>query len=109
MDAPRFTQARTILSLTCRAEIQIGAAPRALWALLTDAARYPEWNSMISGIEGAIEEGDACGSMFQARTSSSPPLCPTSCHPADGLDRRSLAPLQGDQVVRPHVPAGWNQ
>lgn len=36
----------------------INATPEIIWALLTDAARYPEWNPAVLGIEGHIEEGE---------------------------------------------------
>ncbi len=35
----------------------IRADPARIWALLVDAARYPEWNPSVIGIEGSITEG----------------------------------------------------
>lgn len=37
--------------------IDIDAAPSAVWALLTNARAYPEWNSTVLGIDGEIAEG----------------------------------------------------
>lgn len=37
--------------------IDIDAPPSAVWALLTNARAYPEWNSTVLGIEGEIREG----------------------------------------------------
>lgn len=37
--------------------IDIDAAPSAVWALLTDARGYPDWNSTVLGIDGDITEG----------------------------------------------------
>jgi hypothetical protein len=35
----------------------IHAAPTDIWAILTDAARWPEWNTTIDGIDGQIVPG----------------------------------------------------
>lgn len=35
----------------------IDATPETIWALLTDAAGYPDWNESVLGIEGRIEKG----------------------------------------------------
>ena len=35
----------------------IAAPPAAVWAVLTDTARYGEWNSFIERIDGALEVG----------------------------------------------------
>jgi hypothetical protein len=35
----------------------IQAPPARVWALLTDAAAYPEWNSTVIGIDGEIARG----------------------------------------------------
>lgn len=36
----------------------IEAAPESIWALLTDAGNYPEWNPSVIGIEGKIAPGE---------------------------------------------------
>jgi hypothetical protein len=36
------------------ASIGIRARPEAIWALLTDAARFPLWNSTVEKVEGRI-------------------------------------------------------
>ena len=36
----------------------IDAEPSVVWALLTDAAAYPEWNSTIVSLDGVIELGN---------------------------------------------------
>jgi hypothetical protein len=43
MDQPRFTQKRH--------------AAWQVWSLLTDAERFPRWNSTVTRIEGEIREG----------------------------------------------------
>ena len=37
--------------------VDIAAAPARVWALLTDAAGFPRWNSTVTSIEGPIELG----------------------------------------------------
>jgi hypothetical protein len=37
--------------------VAIRARPEIVWALLTDAARYPQWNSTIAKIDGRIAAG----------------------------------------------------
>ncbi len=39
------------------AEATIHATPESIWALLTDAAGYPEWNPTVVRVEGGIVEG----------------------------------------------------
>jgi hypothetical protein len=38
--------------------IIINAAPETIWAILTDASRWPEWNTTIDRIEGRIAAGE---------------------------------------------------
>ena len=38
---------------------KIDASAEAVWALLTDAAAFPNWNSTVTSIEGTIAEGQA--------------------------------------------------
>ncbi len=40
------------------ASITIRARPETVWALLTDAAGYPQWNSTIEKIDGRIAAGE---------------------------------------------------
>lgn len=41
----------------CRVSINIHATPQVIWALLTDAADFPRWNSTVTSIKGLIEQG----------------------------------------------------
>jgi len=36
----------------------INATPDAIWRLLTDAARYPSWNSTVDRVDGRIALGE---------------------------------------------------
>lgn len=38
-------------------EITIAASPARVWAVLTDFARYPDWNPFIPAIGGELHEG----------------------------------------------------
>jgi len=40
------------------ASVTIRARPEAVWALLTDAAGYPAWNSTVVKIDGRIAAGE---------------------------------------------------
>ena len=44
--------------MECAVEINVRAKPQAVWALLTNAAEFPKWNSTITGIDGAIALGE---------------------------------------------------
>lgn len=46
----------------------IAASPATIWAILTDAARYPEWDPTVDRIEGTI----AAGNKITAYTKLSP-------------------------------------
>lgn len=41
-----------------RASTTIEAAPETIWTILTDAARYPEWDPGVDRIEGRIALGE---------------------------------------------------
>ncbi len=39
------------------AHADIHATPKRIWAILSDAARYPEWNPTVTKVEGRIAGG----------------------------------------------------
>lgn len=42
---------------SCSIRCDIAAPPQRIWALLTDAKRFPAWNSTVTSIDGEIAQG----------------------------------------------------
>lgn len=59
---------RTTFRMECSVAIRIDAPPAKVWALLTDAAGFPKWNSTVTSIEGPI----ALGQKLTLRVPSAP-------------------------------------
>lgn len=53
--------------LECSVRCAIAAPPAKIWSLLTDARRFPSWNSTVTSIDGDI----ALGSKLSLRVPSS--------------------------------------
>lgn len=58
MNEPTISKTRSTFSLSCRVDVNISARAPVVWHLLTDAQRFPKWNSTVTGIEGQIREGE---------------------------------------------------
>jgi hypothetical protein len=43
--------------MDCSVRCDISASPARIWALLTDAAAFPTWNSTVTSLKGKIELG----------------------------------------------------
>ena len=43
--------------MECAVAIEIKAAPKAIWRILTNASEFPKWNSTVKSIEGEIKLG----------------------------------------------------
>ena len=54
----RASKSRRTFRMECSVAVSIGARPERIWALLTDAAGFPGWNSTVSSIEGEIALGN---------------------------------------------------
>jgi hypothetical protein len=56
-DKAKATKTRGAFRMDCAVNTTIHATPDRIWALLTDAAGFPRWNSTVTSIEGRIAEG----------------------------------------------------
>lgn len=43
---------------TLHTDIEIRASAEVIWNILTDFARYPQWNPFIKSIEGQVQKGE---------------------------------------------------
>jgi hypothetical protein len=43
--------------MECRVSINIRATPGDVWAILTNAADFPRWNSTVTSVKGSIAQG----------------------------------------------------
>jgi uncharacterized protein YndB with AHSA1/START domain len=55
---PTATKTASTFRMECSIAITIQAKPEQVWALLTDAARFPAWNSTVTSIDGTIAKGE---------------------------------------------------
>ena len=53
----KATKTGSAFHMDCAISTTIQASPDKIWALLTDAAAFPSWNSTVTSIEGEIAEG----------------------------------------------------
>lgn len=58
MTTPSATTSASTFRLETSVSIAIKAAPEVIWALLTDAARFPVWNSTVTSVDGTIAKGE---------------------------------------------------
>ncbi len=53
------TKTATTFHMEYAVQTKINASAETVWALLTNAAAFPKWNSTVTSIEGTIAEGQA--------------------------------------------------
>ena len=58
MTPPTVTTEASTFRLQTSVSIAIKATPEVIWALLTDAAKFPQWNTTVTSIEGTIAKGN---------------------------------------------------
>jgi hypothetical protein len=75
------------------ASIVIRARPEAVWALLTDAAGYPQWNSTVERINGRIAPGETVTVYAKATPGRAFPLRVTTFEPAQRMVWNGGMPL----------------
>ena len=54
----KATTVKKTFSRTTSVSIQIAAEPAMVWALLTNAQEFPNWNSTVTALEGNIATGE---------------------------------------------------
>jgi hypothetical protein len=64
----KATSSKTTFSTECAVSINIRAKPEKIWALLTNAANFPKWNSTVLSLEGQI----ALNERIKLKSSSAP-------------------------------------
>ena len=52
------TVKRTTFRMECSVNTEINASPEKIWGILTNAARYTQWNTTIISINGNISLGE---------------------------------------------------
>ena len=57
-EQPKAVQEKAAFRMSCAVECRIGARPERVWALLTNAADFPRWNSTVTKIDGTIQLGE---------------------------------------------------
>lgn len=55
---PKASKTTSTFRIGYSVSCEVNAEPHTVWALLTDARRFPEWNSTVSSIEGSIALGE---------------------------------------------------
>lgn len=52
------TKTSSTFRMECSVRCNIAASPKVIWALLTNAADFPRWNSTVTSITGEIAKGN---------------------------------------------------
>jgi uncharacterized protein YndB with AHSA1/START domain len=58
MNKPNATKTSSTFQMECAVRATIRATSDTIWTLLTDATKFPTWNSTVTSIEGRIAEGE---------------------------------------------------
>jgi hypothetical protein len=73
--------------------IVINASPPRVWSILTDLARYPDWNPTVSAVEGRIATGERVTLRARINPGRSFPLTVTVVDPHRRMVWRGGMPL----------------
>jgi hypothetical protein len=75
------------------AEATIAAPPEAVWAILTDAPAYAEWDSGVERVEGRIAPGEKIKVVSEANPGRAFPVKVTAFEPARAMTWSGGMPL----------------
>jgi uncharacterized protein YndB with AHSA1/START domain len=82
---------------------RIAASPQAVWAVLTDGAAWPAWDSGVDAVEGAIAPGETVKIRSQAAPGRSFPVKVTTFDPPGRLRFTGGMPLGLFRGVRTYT------
>jgi hypothetical protein len=71
----------------------IEAPPETIWAILTDATAYPEWDSGVERVEGRIAPGEKIKVVSEANPGRAFPVKVTAFEPARAMTWSGGMPL----------------
>jgi hypothetical protein len=72
---------------------EIDAGPEAVWAVLTDAAGYPSWDSGVQAVDGRIAPGEKLTVRSEANPGRAFPVKVTEFEPVRRMTWRGGMPL----------------
>jgi hypothetical protein len=73
--------------------IGIRAKPATVWAILTDASRYPEWNPTVTAVEGRVATGERVTLRARINPGRAFPLTVAALEPGRRMVWRGGMPL----------------
>ena len=105
----RASKTKTAFRMECAVAINIRAKPETIWALLTDAADFPRWNSTVKSIEGEIAQGQqARGARGRgARPGLQAQGDRARAGGAHGVERRRRPDVQGSAHLLARAARRW--
>ena len=71
----------------------INASPERIWALITDAEHYPDWNTTVEKVEGKIGPGETITLKVKVNPGRAFPIKVTEFRPSDRMVWSSAMPL----------------
>lgn len=77
--------------------IDIVATPQAVWSVLDDLPRYPEWNPIVPHMDGRTTLGEVVSGELVIPNMPTPPLTPTITRVVAGRELRWLSVIPGEQ------------
>ena len=85
------------------AKVKINAAPETIWALLTDAAGYPDWDPGMLRLEGTVAPGEKITAYTKISPDRAFPVTVSQFVPNEAMTWSSGMPLglfKGERIFR---------